>query len=137
MFSPFCFYQQSKDKLISSLKEGSTGSSEAGATSLINMEVEELKNERDMMRDELHQSNGKIEQLRTELQVWDFTVIIRHENFHLFCIDFALYESTGNFRFHNAYTMYKLCILLVVAIIRLSIFLHELSKLCGVTFLPN
>ncbi|XP_072031496.1 golgin subfamily A member 5-like [Amphiura filiformis] len=59
---------QSKDKLINSLKEGSAGTNEAGATSLINMEVEELKNEKDMLRDELQQANGKIEQLRTELQ---------------------------------------------------------------------
>ena len=64
-------FWQSKDKLINSLKEGSAGTSEAGTSNLVAMEVEELKGERDMLREEVQQSNAKIEQLRTELQVGD------------------------------------------------------------------
>ncbi|XP_071784235.1 golgin subfamily A member 5-like [Asterias amurensis] len=56
---------QSKDKLIASLKEGS-GSSEGSIASSV--ELEELRNERDGMREELQIAGGRIQQLRTELQ---------------------------------------------------------------------
>ena len=60
---------QSKDKLINSLKEGSSGSTSDGVSSIIAMEVEELKHERDLLREDVQQSNAKLEQLKTELQV--------------------------------------------------------------------
>eukprot|EP00057_Strongylocentrotus_purpuratus_P031810 XP_785735.3 PREDICTED: golgin subfamily A member 5 [Strongylocentrotus purpuratus] len=56
---------QSKDKLISSLKEGVEGIE--GSTA-VSYELEEIKNERDMLREELQQANIKIEQLKMDLQ---------------------------------------------------------------------
>nr|XP_054758697.1 golgin subfamily A member 5-like [Lytechinus pictus] len=56
---------QSKDKLISSLKEGAGGIEGSAAVSY---ELEEVKNERDMLREELQQVNIKMEQLKMDLQ---------------------------------------------------------------------
>ncbi|XP_072166386.1 golgin subfamily A member 5-like [Diadema setosum] len=56
---------QSKDKLISSLKEGAEG---LEGVSAVSYELEELRNERDMLREELQQANIKMDQLRTDLQ---------------------------------------------------------------------
>lgn len=55
----------SKEKLINSLKAGSTSSD--GET--INIEQTELLHERDMLKEEVQQANAKIEQLRQEVQV--------------------------------------------------------------------
>lgn len=59
---------QSKDKLIASLKDGdgNFGAMEAGLSAV---ELEETKQERDLLREELQQSRMTVENLRTELQV--------------------------------------------------------------------
>ncbi|XP_038073252.1 golgin subfamily A member 5-like [Patiria miniata] len=56
---------QSKDKLIASLKDGASPS-EGSSTSGI--ELEELRNERDSLWEELQMANGRMQQLRSELQ---------------------------------------------------------------------
>ena len=60
--------QQSKEKLINSLKEGSSfeglDSNTAGS-----MELEELRHEKEMQKEELQKLKGQIHQLRSELQV--------------------------------------------------------------------
>nr|XP_033807130.1 golgin subfamily A member 5 isoform X2 [Geotrypetes seraphini] len=56
---------QSKEKLINSLKEGS---GIEGLDSVNTMELEELKHERDMQREEIQKLMGQIQQLRSELQ---------------------------------------------------------------------
>lgn len=55
----------SKEKLITSLKAGSTNSE--GET--VSIEQTELLHERDMLKEEIQQANAKIEQLRQEVQV--------------------------------------------------------------------
>lgn len=59
---------QSKEKLINSLKEGSSfeglDSSTAGS-----MELEELRHEKEMQKEEIQKLMGQIHQLRSELQV--------------------------------------------------------------------
>ncbi|XP_051886886.1 golgin subfamily A member 5 isoform X2 [Pristis pectinata] len=58
---------QSKEKLINSLKEGSgIEGVESHAVSI--MELEELRHERDMQREEIQKLLGQIQSLRTELQ---------------------------------------------------------------------
>ncbi|PIK56292.1 putative golgin subfamily A member 5 [Apostichopus japonicus] len=54
----------SKEKLITSLKAGSTNSE--GET--VSIEQTELLHERDMLKEEIQQANAKIEQLRQEVQ---------------------------------------------------------------------
>ncbi|XP_033115973.1 golgin subfamily A member 5-like [Anneissia japonica] len=56
---------QSKDKLINSLKEGAVAI-EGHSSSTV--ELEEMTNERDMLREELHQVNTKLDTLRVEIQ---------------------------------------------------------------------
>ncbi|XP_071961984.1 golgin subfamily A member 5-like [Antedon mediterranea] len=56
---------QSKDKLINSLKEGAVAIEGQSSSSV---ELEEISNERDLLREELHQSNTKLETLRIEIQ---------------------------------------------------------------------
>ncbi|XP_030070348.1 golgin subfamily A member 5 [Microcaecilia unicolor] len=56
---------QSKEKLINSLKEGS---GIEGLDSVSTMELEELRHERDMQREEIQKLMGQIQQLRSELQ---------------------------------------------------------------------
>ncbi|XP_060036922.1 golgin subfamily A member 5 isoform X2 [Erinaceus europaeus] len=58
---------QSKEKLISSLKEGSglEGFDSSVATSV---ELEELRHEREMQREEMQRLTGQVHQLRAELQ---------------------------------------------------------------------
>ncbi|XP_062974049.1 golgin subfamily A member 5 [Elgaria multicarinata webbii] len=58
---------QSKEKLISSLKEGSGIEGLDSQTASI-MELEELRHERDMQKEEVQKLRGQIQQLRTELQ---------------------------------------------------------------------
>uniref|UniRef100_UPI00398F0C68 golgin subfamily A member 5 isoform X2 n=1 Tax=Pristiophorus japonicus TaxID=55135 RepID=UPI00398F0C68 len=58
---------QSKEKLINSLKEGS-GIEGLENHALSAMELEELRHERDMQREEVQKLLGHIQQLRTELQ---------------------------------------------------------------------
>ncbi|XP_028573091.2 golgin subfamily A member 5 [Podarcis muralis] len=58
---------QSKEKLINSLKEGSGIEGLDSQTTSI-MELEELRHENDMQREELQKLRGQIQQLRTELQ---------------------------------------------------------------------
>ncbi|KAJ7345120.1 hypothetical protein JRQ81_001070 [Phrynocephalus forsythii] len=58
---------QSKEKLINSLKEGSGIEGLDSQTSSL-MELEELRHERDMQKDEMQKLRGQIQQLRTELQ---------------------------------------------------------------------
>ncbi len=81
---------QSKDKLISSLKEGLSGAAASGdnnadaassssssstsATPLSDykmnlIEIEELRSERDFLKEELFSKNSQIDSLKTELQV--------------------------------------------------------------------
>ncbi|XP_041070665.1 golgin subfamily A member 5 [Carcharodon carcharias] len=58
---------QSKEKLINSLKEGS-GIDGLESHTIITMELEELRHERDMQREEVQKLLGHIQQLRAELQ---------------------------------------------------------------------
>ncbi|XP_044292394.1 golgin subfamily A member 5 [Varanus komodoensis] len=58
---------QSKEKLINSLKEGSGIEGLDSQTASI-MELEELRHERDMHKEEMQILRGQIQQLRTELQ---------------------------------------------------------------------
>ncbi|XP_077996427.1 golgin subfamily A member 5-like isoform X2 [Glandiceps talaboti] len=60
---------QSKDKLINSLKEGNP-SGDQGV--LAGIELEEIQQEKEDMKEELQQSKMKIEQLRSELQDLEF-----------------------------------------------------------------
>ena len=59
---------QSKEKLISSLKEGSglEALDGSGATAL---ELEELRHEKELQRDEIQKLQGQVHTLRAELQV--------------------------------------------------------------------
>lgn len=61
------FVSQSKERLIASLREGSgvSGITE-GVSSL---EYDSMKQERDMMREELQQSKMTLDHLRMEIQV--------------------------------------------------------------------
>lgn len=54
---------QSKERLIESLKSGGGGESDIAAS-----EISELKEEKEFLREELQQSRGAIENLRTEIQ---------------------------------------------------------------------
>ena len=67
------FYFQSKDKLISSLKEGSVGGSDAAIWSA---ELEELRGERDLLREELQQAQMTLDNMRTELS--DLEIQVGH-----------------------------------------------------------
>lgn len=58
---------QSKEKLISSLKEGA-GIDGLDSHTASTMELEELRHERDMQREEIQKLMGQFQQLRTELQ---------------------------------------------------------------------
>ncbi|XP_078262910.1 golgin subfamily A member 5 [Rhinoraja longicauda] len=58
---------QSKEKLINSLKEGS-GFEGIESNAISVMELEELRHERDMQREEIQKLLGQIQTLRTELQ---------------------------------------------------------------------
>ncbi|XP_044128554.1 golgin subfamily A member 5 [Bufo gargarizans] len=58
---------QSKEKLINSLKEGS-GIEGLDSHTASSMELEELKHERDMQREEIQKLLAQIQQLKTELQ---------------------------------------------------------------------
>jgi|688.fasta_scaffold2605246_1 F0F1-type ATP synthase epsilon subunit len=68
---------QSKDKLIASLKDGVVNLNEddiniGNDSSRINLkliEIEELKNERDYLKEELQSKNVAIELLKNEIQV--------------------------------------------------------------------
>ena len=61
------FTVQSKDKLISSLKKGSN--IEGGDSGVSFAELEELRHERDMYKEELQQTRIDMQQLRADLQV--------------------------------------------------------------------
>ncbi|XP_015282660.1 PREDICTED: golgin subfamily A member 5 [Gekko japonicus] len=58
---------QSKEKLINSLKEGSGIEGLDSQTASI-MELEELRHEREMQKEEMQRLRGQMQQLRTELQ---------------------------------------------------------------------
>ncbi|XP_023402286.1 golgin subfamily A member 5 isoform X2 [Loxodonta africana] len=58
---------QSKEKLINSLKEGS-GFEGLDSSTANSMELEELRHEKEMQREEIQKLMGHIHQLRTELQ---------------------------------------------------------------------
>ncbi|XP_054828328.1 golgin subfamily A member 5 isoform X2 [Eublepharis macularius] len=58
---------QSKEKLINSLKEGS-GIEGLDSQTVSIMELEELRHERDMQKEEMQKLRGQVQQLRTELQ---------------------------------------------------------------------
>ncbi|XP_006812377.1 golgin subfamily A member 5-like [Saccoglossus kowalevskii] len=60
---------QSKDKLINSLKESDPSIDQGTVTGI---ELEELKQDRDAMKEELQVSKVKLEQLRSELQDLEF-----------------------------------------------------------------
>ncbi|KAL3873305.1 hypothetical protein ACJMK2_036441 [Sinanodonta woodiana] len=57
---------QSKDRLISSLREGSESLGEGGGVS--SLEFDAVKQERDMLKEELHKTKLAVENLRMELQ---------------------------------------------------------------------
>lgn len=62
---------QSKEKLIANLKDASFNGDGDVANSVVitmNAELEQIKQERDMLKEELQQSNGTLEQLRREMQ---------------------------------------------------------------------
>ncbi|XP_006925602.1 golgin subfamily A member 5 [Pteropus alecto] len=58
---------QSKEKLINSLKEGS-GFESLDSSTANSMELEELRHEKEMQREEIQKLMGQIHQLRSELQ---------------------------------------------------------------------
>ncbi|XP_006208280.1 golgin subfamily A member 5 [Vicugna pacos] len=58
---------QSKEKLISSLKEGS-GFEGLDSSTANSMELEELRHEKEMQREEIQKLMGQVHQLRSELQ---------------------------------------------------------------------
>ncbi|XP_006879172.1 PREDICTED: golgin subfamily A member 5 [Elephantulus edwardii] len=58
---------QSKEKLINSLKEGS-GFEGLDSSTASSMELEELRHEKELQRDEIQKLMGQIHQLRSELQ---------------------------------------------------------------------
>ncbi|XP_038604148.1 golgin subfamily A member 5 [Tachyglossus aculeatus] len=58
---------QSKEKLISSLKEGS-GFEDLDNSTASNLELEELRHEKELQREEIQKLLGQIQQLRTEVQ---------------------------------------------------------------------
>lgn len=60
--------RQSKEKLISSLKEGSGLDSLDGGSAAA-LELEELKHEKEMQREEIQKLQGQVHTLRTEIQV--------------------------------------------------------------------
>ena len=62
-----CCCRQSKDRLIASLKEGVSGGGSQVAVSPA--ELDDMRQERDILREELQQSRMTIENLRVELQV--------------------------------------------------------------------
>ncbi|XP_032812046.1 golgin subfamily A member 5 [Petromyzon marinus] len=59
---------QSKEKLISSLKEGVGMEGVEGAVAASCVELEELRHERDLQREETQRLQGLVQQLRVELQ---------------------------------------------------------------------
>lgn len=61
-------HSQAKEKLIATLRQGSDSSSDNVSPTLLS-ELEEAKQERDLLRDELQQNKYKMEQLRTEYLV--------------------------------------------------------------------
>ncbi|XP_028251558.1 golgin subfamily A member 5 [Parambassis ranga] len=58
---------QSKEKLISSLKEGS-GLDTLEGSGAIALELEELRHEKELQRDEMQKLQGQVQTLRTEIQ---------------------------------------------------------------------
>uniref|UniRef100_A0A8C5N993 Golgin subfamily A member 5 n=1 Tax=Gouania willdenowi TaxID=441366 RepID=A0A8C5N993_GOUWI len=58
---------QSKEKLISSLKEGS-GLDSLDNSGAVALEVEELRHEKDLQREEIQKLQGQVSTLRTEIQ---------------------------------------------------------------------
>ena len=62
-----CVLLQSKDKLIASLKDGSGMSGQDSGISVA--ELEEMRQERDMFREEVHRSQMALENLRSEVAV--------------------------------------------------------------------
>ena len=65
---PFWLGLQSKDRLIGSLKAGAGGDGEP-SSAITTAELEEVRQEREMLREELAQSRMTIENLRAEMQV--------------------------------------------------------------------
>lgn len=59
---------QSKEKLISSLKEGS-GLDSLDGSGAMTMELEDLRHEKEMQREEIQKLQGQLHTLRTEIQV--------------------------------------------------------------------
>lgn len=59
---------QSKEKLISSLKEGS-GLDSLDGSGALTMELEDLRHEKEMQREEIQKLQGQLHTLRTEIQV--------------------------------------------------------------------
>uniref|UniRef100_G1M503 Golgin subfamily A member 5 n=1 Tax=Ailuropoda melanoleuca TaxID=9646 RepID=G1M503_AILME len=62
-----CKQMQSKEKLINSLKEGS-GFEGLDSSTATSMELEELRHEKEMQKEEIQKLLGQIHQLRSELQ---------------------------------------------------------------------
>ncbi len=60
-------FHQSKEKLISSLKEGSGLEVLEGVGA--GVELEELRHEKELQREEIQKLQGQIQSLRTEIQV--------------------------------------------------------------------
>ena len=76
-------YLQAKEKLINSLKQGAAG---AGAPQIVFTELEEIRQERDFLREELQQSKYKLEQMKVELYVCSV-------DFFAFPSDFSMLKS--------------------------------------------
>ncbi|XP_028926410.1 golgin subfamily A member 5 isoform X2 [Ornithorhynchus anatinus] len=70
---------QSKEKLISSLKEGS-GFEDLGNITASNLELEELRHEKELQREEIQKLLGQIQQLRTELQDMESQLVSEAES---------------------------------------------------------
>ena len=62
---------QSKDRLIASLKEGTVGLDGSGASEpmVLSTELESMRQERDILREDLHSSQMALENMRAELSV--------------------------------------------------------------------
>lgn len=76
----FIFLWQSKEKLISSLKEGS-GFEGLDSSTANSVELEELRHEKETQREEIQKLMGQIHQLRSELQVRIITVQLHRQLF--------------------------------------------------------
>ena len=70
------FFLQSKDKLITSLKEGTGSGAMISGNSEVNVlmsEMESIRQERDILHDELRSNQHVLENIRAELAVRNYS----------------------------------------------------------------